>query len=327
MRPTRRLVFAQILLGGFIESLLARRAAYAETVDYTYDELGRLTRAAYENGCVIDYTYDPAGNRTALDQPQCTAPPGPPPPPPPPPGFNATIQITGTSPVNLRTLANSAGYNGAEDAHVLYQLASNITITGAAGAPSTPGGAGISTGTWPTGSQTIELTLQISGKVRGGGGNGGAGNGGAGSAGGDAIACQAPVSITVNAGGEVRGGGGGAGAGGRGRQNAGGEFFLYGGGGGGGGAPNGPGGAGGTATNGNGAGGSAGTNSGGGAGGAGSDGIGGDGGAGGGFAASGAAGETAFNAGGAGAAGGYAIRKNGHTVPVTNNGTITGTVG
>jgi hypothetical protein len=37
--------------------------------------------------------------------------------------------------------------------------------------------------------------------------------------------------------------------------------------------------------------------------------------------------ESGGGAGGGGGAAGYAIRKNGFTVNVTNNGTITGTVG
>jgi hypothetical protein len=35
-------------------------------VNYTYDTLGRLSVAAYDNGKEIDYHYDPAGNRTQV---------------------------------------------------------------------------------------------------------------------------------------------------------------------------------------------------------------------------------------------------------------------
>jgi YD repeat-containing protein len=35
-------------------------------VTYTYDDLGRLTTAAYDNNKTITYTYDPAGNRTQV---------------------------------------------------------------------------------------------------------------------------------------------------------------------------------------------------------------------------------------------------------------------
>ncbi|MFQ5535572.1 MAG: Ig-like domain-containing protein [Sphingomonadales bacterium] len=38
----------------------------AGTVTYVYDDLGRLTKATYDDGSVIDYSYDPAGNRTQV---------------------------------------------------------------------------------------------------------------------------------------------------------------------------------------------------------------------------------------------------------------------
>ena len=39
--------------------------AHAASVAYTYDVLGRLTKATYSNGMVITYVYDAAGNRTS----------------------------------------------------------------------------------------------------------------------------------------------------------------------------------------------------------------------------------------------------------------------
>jgi hypothetical protein len=267
-----------------------------------------LIRVIYDGGATIDYSYDAAGNRTQVVRSAT----------PPSSVFTATIPITGAGPVNLRGLADAAGYNGAQSAAVTYTLASGVTITGSPG-----GGAGINTGSWPTGSHAITLTLQISGAVRGGGGTGGNGATGmqpgqvkpgfAGGAGGHAINCQAPISITVNAGGLVQSGGGG----GRGGDGYGGDFpepIREGGGGGGGGAPNGAGGAGGGGESPGGPG-NSGTTSGGGAGGSGYQ--------------NGFAGGTYGVAGGGatGGAAGYAIRKNGQTVTVTNNGTITGTVG
>lgn len=38
--------------------------AFAGSVTYEYDNLGRVTKATYSNGVVITYTYDAAGNRT-----------------------------------------------------------------------------------------------------------------------------------------------------------------------------------------------------------------------------------------------------------------------
>jgi len=34
----------------------------ADTVNYKYDDAGRLISVSYANGTVIAYTYDPAGN-------------------------------------------------------------------------------------------------------------------------------------------------------------------------------------------------------------------------------------------------------------------------
>ena len=252
--------------------------------------------------------------------------------------FDQTIQITGTGPVNLRTLANAAGYNGAQNATVIFQLGSGVTIMGASG-----GGIGIDTGTWPSGSHTISLTLQVSGKVYGGGGNGGGAGVGAG-VGGDALYCRENLTVTVNSGGQIRSGGGGGGAGGSwvATPEGGGDPTYYYGGGGGGGFPNGAGGV----SGGPGSNGVTGTTSNGGSGGAGAAAFGGGvrftgaGGAGGNAGATGASGAVATGTegcgssicrtktpAGVGAAAGYAIRKNGKTVSVTNNGTITGTVG
>jgi YD repeat-containing protein len=237
--------------------------------------------------------------------------------------FNQTIQITGTGPVNLRSLADAAGYNGAQNATVTFQLANAVTITGAAGS-----GAAINTGSWPTGGYTIALSLEVSGKVRGGGGNGGnGGDGGAGQPGGqggDGLYCSVPMSVTVNAGGEIKSGGGGGGGGGRKRTAPMPEPMYGGGAGGGGGQPNGNGGAGGVEDT-TGQPGSPGTTSGPGAGGSTST-AGGSGGAYGASGTAGANGGTGGTTGGAGGVAGYAVRKNGNTVSVTNNGTIVGTV-
>jgi len=252
-----------------------------------------------------------------------------------PGGFNQTIQVTGSGPVNLRTLANSAGYNGAENATVVFQVGSGVTVMGAAGSTSAAGGLAIDTGTWPSGSYTISLSLEVSGKIYGGGGGGGKGaggtNGSIGTAGGDAVYCQENLSVLVNAGGEIKAGGGGGGGGG-GRTSAMYEFDRCGGGGGGG-FPNGQGGTPGEPVfdgSTNAANGSGGTTSGGGAGGAGETSGGGAGGAGGGAGVNGSSGVAGSGTGtvkspGAGGAAGYAIRKNGKTVSVTNNGTIVGT--
>lgn len=242
------------------------------------------------------------------------------------PTFSATIPVTGPGPVNLRTLANNAGYSGTQSANIVFEVGTGVTLTGTAGSPN--GGIAIDTGTWPGAPFTIALSLIVkSGAiVRGGGGGGGNGGGapGTGGTGGDAIHCRHPISITIESTGQVRGGGGGGGG-----ASSVSEGFPEPedrpGGGGGGGAPNGLGGAGdfGAASGGSG------TVSGGGAGGAGTNG-GGDGGAGGNYGVAGSNGQGWFNPpapGGAGGPAGFAIRKNGHTVPVTNNGSTSGSIG
>lgn len=244
----------------------------------------------------------------------------------PPSGtYTQTIAITGTAAVNLRTLADnhSPGYNGTDDTDITYTLAGSVTITG-----STTGGDAIINGNWP-GAASHTRVLQITGTVRGGGGKGGngggfGGNGSTGGSGGDAFSTTEDIDITVNSGGLMEAAGGAGGGGGAG-TTGGGEPIDTAGGGGGGGYPNGGGG-----SKGGGSGGSAGaagTLGGGGAGGGGGTNAG-AGGNGGNVNTAGLSGSSG-NAGSGGGLGGrgFAIRKNAATVNVTNNGTITGTVG
>lgn len=248
----------------------------------------------------------------------------------PPSAYSATIDLTSSSTgANLRTLADAAGYTGQSDATITFRVPSGVIVEGKAN-----GGHAIDTGTWPTADYTIALTVQVmnNGTVQGGGGVGGSGGsataGSAGGKGGDAIYQRVALAgVTVDSGGILRGGGGG-GAGGVGTQGfGGGEIQGSAGGGGGGGRPNGGGGAGGNTLNfefpadpG-----TAGTTTTNGAGGAGrNEGsqVGGAGGAGGTFAANGqAAGGTS------GGTAGYAIRRNSYSSPLTNNGSVSGTVG
>ncbi|HYD86270.1 MAG TPA: RHS repeat domain-containing protein [Vitreimonas sp.] len=329
MGISRRALLAHAGTATLVASLMP---ASAETATYLYDALGRLVRVTYSGGTIVVYDYDAAGNRSRTCRTDGST-------------FVATIQVAGTGPVNLRTLADASGYCGVTDATITFQVGSAVTIMGAPG-----GGPGIDTGVWPT-DKTISLALQVSGKVYGGGGAGaaGAGTSGAlqGGVGGDAVRCQHNISITVNSGGQIRAGGGGGGGGGAWHREQNYEgvptWFVYTGGGGGGGFPNGPGGPGGEYGEhgfSRGQPGSNGTTSGGGAGGAGGNaGIGrttGAGGAGAGAAATGSSGVGASGtedatavkfAASPGGGPGYAIRKNGHAVSVTNNGTISGTVG
>ena len=241
-----------------------------------------------------------------------------------PSGFVATINLTSGAAVNLRTVANNAGYTGLSDATITFKVPNTVVIRGLSGAP---GGIGIDTGVWPTG-YVIALTLIVEngGIVDGGGGKGGDASGGAGGAGGDAIYLRQAMSggITINAGGIVRGGGGGGGAGKTLSPTINGEVVTSGGGGGGGGFPNGVGGLGDWGDS-MGQDGAAGTLSGGGLGG--NQGAGArEGGNGGNAALAGEQGGQTNNQGLGGAAG-YAVRKNGKAATVTNNGTMVGTAG
>lgn len=234
----------------------------------------------------------------------------------PPSAFSATINLTSGAAKNLRTFADAAGYTGSSDATITFKVPNAVVIRGLSG-----GGIGIDTGTWPTG-YTIALTLVVEngGIVDGGGGNGGAASAGVGGAGGHAIYLRVNMTggITINLGGTVRGGGGGGKAGTNSSQMVGGEPIYYGGSGGGGGFPNGTGGSGygtGFYAENPGNNGAAGTTSGGGAGGAINTMS----------ATTGGSGGAAGTAGGGpGGAAGNAVKKNGKTATVTNNGTMIG---
>lgn len=322
MTISRRAALARI--GMFSFATLASISEAHAITSYRYDALGRLRVVVFDNGSVVHYIYDAAGNRTnVVRSPSGT--------------FSATIPITGTSPVNLRTLATAAGYDGAQDATIAFTLGSSVTITGTAGTGTPAAGTAIDSGDWPDPAFTsLSLSLTIDGKVYGGGGHGAQARGQftteiLAGPGGDAINCRTAMSITVSSTGQVKSGGGGGG-GGYGWYNNSSEIYVNGGGGGGG-FPNGVGGGGANT-------GSNGTTSGGGAGGAAGPAsgthVGGAGGAGGGAGATGANGVVGSGSTGGGwqarlatpgAVGGYAIRKNLNTVAVTNNGTITGAVG
>jgi YD repeat-containing protein len=330
MRHTRRTLLARAASLVAASSCLFDAGAFGDTVTYKYDALGRVTQAIYSSGTSVFYTYDAAGNRTLVVRTNGS-------------GFNATYQLTGGGPVNLRSVANSLGYDGAQNATMTFQVLSGVTIQG-----SSSGGIAVDTGTWPTGSYSIVLTLAVlsGGKIYGGGGQGGSAPSGNGGAGGDAVYARAPMTVTVASGAEIKCGGPGGGVGGGWNQFAKdpdtGLWVLissYLGGGGGGGAPNGLGGTG--FSNG-----ANGTLSAGGAHGNGQTGLFGSracgNGANGatitgtssaGVASTGTEGivggvsKWTKTAPGAGSVPGYAIRKNGNTVTVTNSGTITGTVG
>lgn len=49
-----------------LAAVLMTAAAWAGSVTYTHDALGRLKTVTYSNGVVIAYTYDASGNRVTV---------------------------------------------------------------------------------------------------------------------------------------------------------------------------------------------------------------------------------------------------------------------
>jgi hypothetical protein len=290
------------------------RGAYSSTATYYPDDTVTHAGGTYKALQGGFSGQAPSGTGQATAYWEVVAAPGATGAPASPPGtFSTTITIAGSSTgVNLRSLADAAGYTGNGAATITFNVTANITAL--------PGGRAIDTGSWPSTSHAISLTLNISAgvTVAGGGGAGGAAPYSPGGTGGDGVFCQ--EALTINNGGALRGGGGGGG-GGHGQaitppmQQQSVDDPYAGGGGGGGGAPNGPGGLGEPGYNGgaSGANGSAGTASGGGAGGTGN--VGG--------AAGGAFGAAGVTSSGAGGAAGFAVRRNGRTTNAAN-GTYSG---
>lgn len=138
--------------------------------------------------------------------------------------FSFTISTSFTTTQDLRSLALSAGWNGADP--VVATIASGVTIRGASGAGGGNGasvvpygsnnvtGSAGSTGLTVSGSFPAGVSLINNGIIYGGGGGGGGGGstggGGSGGAGGAGLLVSVAVSITNN---NVIAGGGGGGAG------------------------------------------------------------------------------------------------------------------
>lgn len=141
----------------------------------------------------------------------------------PPPTLTTTITVTaGEGLINLRALADAAGYTGQQNANITFNIhpAINTGRFGLKGPAGGNGGNAIDTGEWPLPSLwTTTLTLNIRRNVYGGGGGGGDGGsygpGAPGGNGGDAIYMRFPIRITCDSGtaGIFAGGGGGGGGG------------------------------------------------------------------------------------------------------------------
>lgn len=68
MKPAK----SAYLLFLMVPVLLLGDRGFAATVNYTYDDLNRLTRVDYSSGNSIEYSYDEIGNRTALTSRRAT---------------------------------------------------------------------------------------------------------------------------------------------------------------------------------------------------------------------------------------------------------------
>jgi hypothetical protein len=68
-RVSIRIPLRTVLAAGLCAATLAGLPAYAGSVSFTYDALGRLASTVYSNGSsttTITYSYDPGGNRTSV---------------------------------------------------------------------------------------------------------------------------------------------------------------------------------------------------------------------------------------------------------------------
>lgn len=103
--------YSLLLAGSVAASAVAAQAN--ETINYSYDELGRLVATSssgtVNNGIATGIAYDPAGNRSTYTvtgaggappppSPPPPTPPPPSPPPPPPPGNQPPVANPNTAP-------------------------------------------------------------------------------------------------------------------------------------------------------------------------------------------------------------------------------------
>ncbi len=191
---------------------LVPRGAYDNTA--TYYQLNVVT---YNSNSYIATVNNFSGHPpSGTDQPNAywdvlAATGGGAPATPPTPPVSTINVTTSTQTVNLRTLADAAGYTGFSDATYIFNI--NGDVTGLGGDPGQIGGHGIDTGTWPFIDYAISITVNLASNVFvcGGGGGGGQSNDGSGGPGGDAIYCRLPIVVTNL--GYIAGGGGGGGAG------------------------------------------------------------------------------------------------------------------
>ena len=122
-----RRLFLHVMMGGVAALALPTRSQ-AQSLQYTYDVLGRVSAVAYPDGRVTTYTYDAANNRSQVT----TGLPGPPPPPPSPLAVSVNQTAFGGSLDELPGPAVATATGGIPPYSYLWQY-----VSGDAGMPAT----------------------------------------------------------------------------------------------------------------------------------------------------------------------------------------------
>ena len=68
MLTSRRRFLVRLVASAGFAGTIVHSKAFADTIQYTYDALGRVTSVTYPTGWKIIYTYDLADNRTQVYQ-------------------------------------------------------------------------------------------------------------------------------------------------------------------------------------------------------------------------------------------------------------------
>ena len=119
MLKTRQTVRSSLATGLLIlaVTLLSYSPASTETINYAYDEMGRVTRVEYGDGSVIHFAYDSLGNRLIARRAAAGAPANTPPIAP----SNPTVPVDATDVSTSPTLAWTGGDPDAGD-EVVYDV-------------------------------------------------------------------------------------------------------------------------------------------------------------------------------------------------------------